>query len=123
VGDYLKKIELKDARRYLGPGHHDMISLKLHGKSESGCSDFWTALSYVLPGGGHPSRAGDSDQVYFVLEGEVTFITPQGKILLKPYDSLHVGPGEEREMRNESNKVAVMLVTKGGSDSMLKYQD
>lgn len=118
----MRKLEIKDARRYLGPGHHDMISLKMHGKEESGCGSFWTALSYVLPGGGHPARAGNEDQVYFVLEGEVTFITPQGNIVLKPYDSLYVGPGEEREMRNDTNKIAVMLVTKGGGDGMLKYR-
>ena len=117
----LKKIELKDAKRYLGPGHHDMVSLKLHGKEESGCNSFWTAISYVLPGGGHPSRAGNEDQVYFVLEGEVVFNTPEGDIHLKQYDSFHVGPGEERSMRNDSNKVAVMLVTKGGGENMLKF--
>jgi mannose-6-phosphate isomerase-like protein (cupin superfamily) len=118
----VKKIELKDAKRYLGPGHHDMISLKLHGESESGCKTFWTALSHILPGGGHPARAGNEDQVYFVLEGEVIFSTPEGDIHLKAYDSFYVGPGEERSMRNDTNKVAVMFVIKGGTDnSMLKY--
>lgn len=117
----MKKIELKDGRKYLGPGHHDMISLKLHGLEETGCKSFYTSMSYILPGGGHPSRKVNEDQVFFVLEGQVTFTTPKGKIILNQYDSLHVAPGDERGMSNETNKVAVMLVTKGGGEELLDF--
>ena len=117
----MKKVQLESAKRYHGPKHHDMISMKLHGTEETGCRSFWVALSHVLPGGGHPFQAAPADQVYYVLEGEVTFRSKDETIVLKASDSLYVAPNEEREMSNATNSVATMLVIKGDGESLLKF--
>jgi quercetin dioxygenase-like cupin family protein len=49
--------------------------------------------------------------VYFVLDGEITVIdSDKKKIVLKAWDSIHIGANEGREIINESNKPASMLV-------------
>lgn len=117
----MKKVLLENAKRYLGPNHRDMVSMKLHGTEETGCQSFFVALSNVLPGGGHPFQASPVDQVFYVIEGEVTFRSNEETIVLKASDSLYVAPNELREMMNTTNKVATMLVVKGGGESLLKF--
>jgi mannose-6-phosphate isomerase-like protein (cupin superfamily) len=54
--------------------------------------------------------ATPTDKVYFVLEGEVTVKTPTEEITLRPWDSIFIGPGEQRAIINKTNKPASMLV-------------
>ncbi len=67
-------------------------------------------LSYFLPGGGAEYDASATEKVYFVLDGEVTIKTPKEEITLRPWDSIHIGAGEGREIINKTNKPASMLV-------------
>ena len=50
--------------------------------------------------------ATPTDKVYFVLEGEVTVKTPTEEITLRPWDSIFIGPGEQRPLINKTNKPA-----------------
>jgi len=107
----MKKIELKDVRPYAAPKHFNMTALRLHGKEESGAKNFWMGLSHFLPGGGAEYDASPTEKIYFVLEGEVTVITEaQEKIVLRAWDSIHIGPDEGRSIVNETNRPASMLV-------------
>ncbi|WP_258359130.1 cupin domain-containing protein [Moorella sulfitireducens (nom. illeg.)] len=106
----MKKIELKDVKPYEAPRHFKMVSLKLHGKEESGAQKFWMGMSHFLPGGGAEYDSAPVERVYFVLEGEMTVISESGKMVLKEWDSVYIGPGEKRELINETNKPATMLV-------------
>jgi mannose-6-phosphate isomerase-like protein (cupin superfamily) len=54
--------------------------------------------------------ATPTDKVYFVLEGEVTIVTPDKEITLRPWDSIFIGPGEQRAIVNKTNMPASMLV-------------
>ena len=107
----MKKVEIKDVKRYDAAGHFGMTAMRLHGKAETGAQKFWMGLSHFLPGGGAEMSSTPTDKVYFVLEGEVTVVTADKKeITLKPWDSIFIGPGEERAIVNKTNMPASMLV-------------
>lgn len=106
----MKKVSLKDVKPYQAPKHFAMTALKLHGKEETGASKFWMGLSHFLPGGGAEFDASPVEKIYFVLEGEVTVKTPEREIVLGPWDSIFIGAGEGREIINQTNRPASMLV-------------
>lgn len=108
----MKKRALTDVKPYVAPGHFDMVALKLHGLEESGVSKFWMGMSYFLPGGGAEYAYEDSptEKIYFVLDGEITVKSKDETFVLRKNDSLFIGPNEGREMINETNQVATVLV-------------
>ncbi len=107
----MRKVELKEARPYQAPGHFDMTALRLHGREETGCRRFWVGLSHFLPGGGAEFDASPAEKVYFVLEGEITVRAESGEeVVLSPWDSVFIGPGEGRSIVNATNRPASMLV-------------
>lgn len=106
----MKKVELKDVKPYQALKHFDMTALRLHGKEESGVSKFWMGLSHFLPGGGAELDASPTEKIYFVLDGEVTVKNKEQTVTLKAWDSIFIGPNEEREIINETNKPASILV-------------
>lgn len=105
------KIELKDVKPYTAPKHFNMTALRLHGKEESGAHKFWMGMSHFLPQGGAEYDESPTEKIYFVLDGEVTVVTKdKAKIVLKKWDSIHIGANEGRSIVNESNQPATMLV-------------
>jgi len=108
----MKKIELKDVKPYQAPKHFNMASLKLHGTEETGATKFWMGMSHFLPGGGADYAYEDSptEKIYFVLDGEITVKSKTETFVLKKNDSIFIGPNEGREMINETNEVATVLV-------------
>ncbi len=106
----MKKMEFKNAKPYQAAKHFAMTAFRLQGKEETGVQKFWMGLSHFLPGGGAEYDASPTEKVYFVLEGEVTVKSPKEEIVLKPWDSIYIGPNEGREIINNTNKPASMLV-------------
>ena len=106
----MKKMAFKDAKAYSAAKHFDMKAFRLQGKEETGVQKFWMGLSHFLPGGGAEFDASPTEKVYFVLEGEVTVKGQKEEIVLKPWDSIYIGPGEGREIVNATNRPASMLV-------------
>jgi glyoxylate utilization-related uncharacterized protein len=101
----MKKIELKDVKTYEAPGHFGMTAM-------TGAQKFWMGLSHFLPGGGAEWAYEDNplEKVYFVLEGEITVKSKTEEHVLRKWDSLFLGPNEGREVINNTNKPASMLV-------------
>lgn len=107
----MKKIEIKDVKQYVAAKHFNMTAFRLHGKEESGAKKFWMGLSHFLPQGGAEFDASPTEKIYFVLQGEVTVINAEKeKIVLKPWDSIHIAANEGRAIINETNQPASMLV-------------
>jgi quercetin dioxygenase-like cupin family protein len=107
----MKKVEIKDVKPYDAAGHFKMTAMRLHGKDESGAQKFWMGLSHFLPGGGAEMDATPTEKIYFVLDGEVTITTPKKEeITLRTWDSIFIGPNEQRAIINKTNKPASMLV-------------
>ena len=106
----MKKVELKDVKPYDAAKHFKMTALRLHGKEETGVQKFWMGLSHFLPEGGAEYDESPTEKIYFVLEGEVTVQTKTEEIVLRPWDSIYIGPNEGRSIINNTNKPASMLV-------------
>jgi quercetin dioxygenase-like cupin family protein len=106
----MKKIELKNAKKYEAPGHFDVATLRLHGTEESGVTKFMMGLSHFLPGGGCDMGATPTEKIYYVLEGEITIKTETNDIILRKNDSIFIGPGEKRAIINNTNEPVSMLV-------------
>ena len=77
--------------------------------------DVWyhLGLSHFLPGGGTEYVETGVELIYFILEGEMTVRTKDETIVLKKYDSIHFNVGDGKEIRNETNLPASMLVIAG----------
>jgi len=99
-----------DAKSYEAPNHRGVHALRLQGFEDGGPKNFWTALSHILPGGGAGPDATPLEKVYVVLEGEVTVRADGQEVVLRPMDSVTIGPGVERELVNRSNAMAKMIV-------------
>ena len=108
----MKKIELKEVKAYKAPGHFGMTAMRLHGTEESGAKKFWMGISHFLPGGGAEWAYEDNpmEKIYFVLKGEVTVRSKTEEYVLRKWDSLFLGPNEGRELINNTNIPATMLV-------------
>ncbi len=108
----MKKIRLQDVAPYDAPGHFGMTAMRLQGQEETGASKFWMGLSHFLPGGGAGWAYEDNplEKVYFVLEGEVKVKSKGEEFVLQKFDSLFLGPNEGRELINNTNMPASMLV-------------
>lgn len=108
----MNKVQLKDVDAYEAPGHFGMVALKLHGKEKGGPENFWMGMSHFLPGGGAEWAYEDSptEKIYFVIEGEVKIKTKSETYVLKKNDSIYIAPYEGRELINDSNEPATMLV-------------
>ena len=106
----MKKVELKDVKPYDAAKHFKMTALRLHGKEETGAQKFWMGLSHFLAEGGAEYDESPTEKIYFVLEGEVTVKTKTEEIVLRPWDSIYIGPDEGRSIINNTNKPASMLV-------------
>ncbi|MBS4024601.1 MAG: cupin domain-containing protein [Clostridia bacterium] len=113
----MKKVDIEEAKAYEAPDHSKMVAMRLHGKQETNCNSFWMGLSHFLPGGGADyDESSPCDKVYFVLEGEITVKSKTEEIVLKKWDSLFIGPNEGREIINNTNKPASMLVVYNYND-------
>lgn len=106
----MKKISLSEVKSYAAPGHFGMTAMRLHGREETGASKFWMGLSHFLPGGGAELAAPSGEKVYYVLDGEVTIKSRTEEIILRKNDMIHIEPGEAREILNQTNLPASMLV-------------
>jgi len=108
----MKKVRIEDLTAYEAPGHFGMTAMRIHGKAETGGSKFWMGLSHFLPGGGAQWAYEDNplEKVYHVLEGEITVKSKSETFVLEKGDTLYLGPNEGREVVNDTNLPASMLV-------------
>jgi len=107
------KRTLEELKAYDAPGHFGMTAMRIHGKEETGAEKFWVGLSTFLPGGGAEYAYEDNplEKVYYVLEGEMTVIDKEGKkYVIHKDESISFAPNEGRDLINESNQPARMLV-------------
>ena len=101
---------LADAAPYDAPGHDAMHMLRLQGKDASPAKSMWAALSYLLPGGGTTLKGSDKEKLYVVVEGDVTISNGDEDVVLGPLDSCLIERGEQRQLRNDTNRSAAILL-------------
>lgn len=106
----MRKVELEKAASYQAPGHFEMKAIRLHSVEESNCKNFTLGMSHFLPGGGTEFVKPPVELIYFILDGEMTVKSETETLKLKKYDSIHFDAFEGKEIRNETNLPASMLV-------------
>jgi len=107
----MKVTRLEEAAKYSPPKHTaDCHAMFLQHKILGSEAPYWVGCSYYLPGAKAEWDASPLDKVYIVLEGELTMAFEDQEVKLGPMDSIFIGPNENREVRNDTNSVATMLV-------------
>ncbi len=102
---------LSDAKKYTAPGHTDTVHTMWLQHKSMGCdAPYWMGCSYYLPGSEAEWGASPLDKIYLVLSGELTINLDDESVKLGPMDSIFIGPDVNRQVINESNEVATMLV-------------
>lgn len=99
-----------EAKPYVAPNHFEMRSIRLQGFEPGGPKNFWVGLSHFLPGGGAGPDSSPLEKVYVVLSGQITLQVGDTVVTLGPNDSCCIPADEVRELKNETNAVATMLV-------------
>ena len=106
-----------EANPYDAPRHHDVTALRLQGEEASPTEIATVGLSHFLPGGSAELSSSPRERVYVVLDGAVTVTAGGEQMTLGKYDSCLIPSGEEREVVNNSNNPATMLVIMPPLDS------
>jgi quercetin dioxygenase-like cupin family protein len=107
----MRVTRLDQALPYSAPRHSNVASLRLQGLEATPAAFCSVGLSYYLPGGKAEMSAGPQEKIYVMIDGELTVaLEDGGSTVLKRLDSCLIEAGEAREVRNETNAVATMLV-------------
>lgn len=106
----MKVTRFTEALPYAAPNHYDMRALRLQGFDSDGPKAFWVGTSHFLPGGGAGPDSSPLEKVYVVLAGELVVKTADSEVVLHAMDSCCIPGGETREVKNQSNHVATMMV-------------
>ena len=106
---------IDQAQAYQAPNHFDMRCLRLQGHAASDTQQMWMGLSLIEPGGRTGLDGSPIEKLYFVVEGELRVVgeTAAGERqshLLGPRDSCVFAPGEKRQLVNESDRPAAVLL-------------
>jgi quercetin dioxygenase-like cupin family protein len=105
-----KVTRVAEAVFYDPPGHFDMRATRLHNAGDVDGS-ITLGLSHFLPGGGAKMAEAAIELLYYVIEGEMTISTSDGKEhVLYAGDSMHFRPNQGRESKNTGHSTAKMLV-------------
>jgi quercetin dioxygenase-like cupin family protein len=98
------------AKPYEAPNHRDVRAIRLQGFEPGGPENFWVGLSHILPGGGAGPDSSPLEKVYVALAGEINVRAEGREHVLKPMDSVCIGASVSREVVNNGNSVASMIV-------------
>lgn len=95
---------------YFPPDHFDMRCVRLQGKEAGPSASMIMGCSIIEPGGHIPLSGSPLEKLYLVIEGEVTLSTTTETAVLRRFDSCRIAPDEAREIRNASDKVAMIVL-------------
>lgn len=110
----MQKRSLSDAKLFdvTHPSRIGHTALNLQGE-ETGLKEFRVTVSYYMPGGYARWEASPKEKVFLMLEGELTFKTKTEEVTLRPWDSVSLAANEGREIANNTNRPATMIVVAG----------
>lgn len=107
----MKVTRLNEAIPYYPPKHSPTIhAMYMQHASLGSAAPYWVGCSYYLPGAKAEWDASSLHKIYIVLDGTLTIATDDGEVTLHAMDSVYLAPNERREVRNDTHRVATMLV-------------
>lgn len=96
---------------YTAPDHEEVVARRLQGGQASSAPFALVGHSTFAAGAGVPMGAGPIGKVYIVVDGSLTIEQEDGgRHVLNALDSIYIGPGEARAIRNDSGAEATMIV-------------
>jgi len=95
---------------YEAPNHTGIRCMRVQGHGASPAASVWIGLSQMAPGACAALSASPVEKMYVVLSGEVTLCNARERHVLRLHDSCYVHPGEERELRNDTDQEASVLL-------------
>ncbi|MGM9606671.1 MAG: cupin domain-containing protein [Oscillospiraceae bacterium] len=97
---------------YEGKGHYSCLTTRLHNADEVNDGHTTMGLTHFLPGGGSHMAPAPCELIYYCVSGEVTISFGDGtKVVMHDGDSVHMGPGTDRQIDNTGYVTTKMLVT------------
>lgn len=111
----MKIARLSELKPYEAPNHYDMKPLRIHGQDTCGSEILTLGLSHFLPGGSaaYSTVPDGRELIYYILAGEMTVRTDKETFVLQTGESVFFRSGDGREVKNETNLPASMLVMLG----------
>ena len=107
----MKVTRLNEAIPYYPSKHSPTVHAMYMQHASLGCAaPYWVGCSYYLPGARAEWDASSLHKIYIVLDGALTIATDDGEVTLHAMDSVYLAPNERREVRNDTHRVATMLV-------------
>lgn len=103
-------VRFDEAPSYDAPGHALMQMARLQGREAGPTDAVWLGISTIAPGGGTTLDASGVEKLYVVLDGTVTVSNGQDKVSLGRWDSCRIAPGEGRQLSNDTDKDASILL-------------
>jgi glyoxylate utilization-related uncharacterized protein len=103
-------VRFDEAPSYDAPGHALMQMVRLQGREAGPTDTVWLGVSTIAPGGGTTLDASGVEKLYVVLDGTVTVSNGQDKVSLHRWDSCRIAPGEGRQLCNDTDKEASILL-------------
>jgi hypothetical protein len=85
-----------------------MRMVRLQGREAGPTDTVWLGVSTLEPGGGMTSKR--FEKIYVVLAGEIVVSGDEREVRLGLWDSCRFGPLESRQIRNESDRQASVLL-------------
>ncbi|HVM13467.1 MAG TPA: cupin domain-containing protein [Egibacteraceae bacterium] len=99
-----------DAKRFEPEGHYgglevaDVVTKEMTG-------NFVIQASYCPPGGGGDKHWHDEDgQVFFIVQGQLSFDTGEEQFTLSPMEAVYFEPSEPHATRNETDDDCFAIV-------------
>ena len=88
----------------------DLYRFFATGRDTDGKYAMWEAT--VPPGGGPPPHTHSrEEEAFYILEGEITFMRDETKIIAGPGTFVNMPIGSRHSFRNESGQVARMIIS------------
>lgn len=103
-------VRFGEAPAYDAPGHALMTMVRLQGREAGPTDTAWLGVSTIAPGGGTTLDASGVEKLYVVLDGTVTVSNGQDTISLNRWDSCRIAPGEGRQLGNDTDAPATILL-------------
>ena len=103
-------VRFSEAPRYDAPGHERMRMVRLQGREAGPADTVWLGVSTLEPGGCTTLDGSSVEKMYVVLAGEIIASNGDRDVRLGPWDSCRFSPNEKRQIRNESDRKASILL-------------
>ena len=103
-------VRIAAAPPYEAAGHERMGMVRLQGREAGPAESVWLGLSTLAPGGGTMLDTSEVEKFYVVWSGEVTVSNGSETVTLGPLDSVRIAPGEPRQLRNATDRDAMILL-------------